>query len=546
MKLGVRLIVVLAGGLATARAWAGPVTYTVIATSGQSAPGLSGITFEAVADPRVDDLGRVVFWSRLAGTGVTTFNDGSLWTTRTGPLSLLLREDSAIPGGSDLFVGLGTPAWSGNGKLGLTASIGSGAFSFPTTLAQFVESGPSLSLVVRETVPLPIVGLLSLNDFGAVVYRAGDGSSLFSTRSGAPLSIVKTGDPAPGASSAQATFLLLGQPAHNALGGAAYWATVTYPGQTVPESGIWSDASGLQRIARTGQQAPGLNAGVVFAELDSTPRIDAAGSVAFWARLSGPGVTASNDGSVWRTAGGVAQIIAREGESAPGLSGLTIAGLARHVQASDSGVTLFWGSVNGSGVDGTNNSVIWSNDPLRGLGVVAREGTQVPELPAGVVFGALGRPGITPFGRTVFTTGLRSAAGLAQTSTFALIATDGRGRQFPIARTGDAFAVGAGDTRTISQIVFDQGDPQTGYAQYNSTGTLVFKLGFTGGSSALVAARIALCLSDFNSDGFSNGLDFDLFSDAFVSGDVSADLNGDSFINGIDFDLFAAQFEAGC
>jgi len=546
MILSPRSLAVLAGTmLPAAAAIAGPVTYSVIAVTGQPAPGLPGLIFDALADPRIDDLGRVAFWARLGGGSVTTSNDGSLWSNRSGPLALLLREDSGVPNTPDRYVGLGTPAWNGTGQFALTASIGSGSFSYPTNLGQFAETGGVFSLLTRETTQVPVLGLLSLNDAGAAIFRAGDGSALFSTRSGPAAPIVSAGAPAPGASDAGATFAVLGQPAHNVFGAATFWASVTYPGQTVPESGIWSDSGGLHLVARTGQQAPGQNAGVVFADLDTTPRLDIAGIIAFWARLAGPGVDASNDGSVWRTNNGVPQIVAREGTPAPSISGATVAALARHVQLADSGFMLFWGSAAGPGIDALNNSAIWSTDPVHGLALVAREGDQVPELPAGVSFGVLGHPGITPTGRTAFTTSLRGA-GLPQTGSFALIATDGRGRLFPIARTGDPFTLGPGDTRTIAQIVFDQGDPQTGYSQFSARGVLAFKLTFTDNSSALVSATIALCLADFNSDGFANGDDFDLFADAFAAGDPAADLNDDTFVNGDDYDIFAAAFEAGC
>ncbi len=527
-------------------ATAGPVTYTVIARSGQAAPNLPTLTFEAVADPRIDDVGTYVFWARLAGAGVTTSNDGSLWTNRSGTLALLLREDAPAVGTPDRYVGLGTPAWSGAGQFALTASLGTGTSASPTNLAQMIESGGVLSLVARETTQVPVLGLLSLNDAGTVIFRAGDGSALYSTRSGLSTSIVTSATPAPGASNPAATFAVLGQPTHNIFGAAAFWATVTYPGQTVPESGIWSDSGGLHLVARTGQQAPGQNADVVFADLDTTPRLDIDGNLAFWARLSGPGVDAANDGSVWRTINGVPQIVAREGTPAPIISGTTIAELARHVQLADSGFMLFRGSINGPGVTAANNSAIWSTDPVKGLALIAREGDQVPGLPAGVQYAVLGRPGLTATGRVAFTTSLRSAAGLPQTSTFALIASDGRAALFPIARAGDPFTLAPGDTRTIAHIAFDHGDPQTGYSQFSTTGTLVFKLAFTDNSSALVAATIALCLADFNSDGFANGADFDDFASAFAAGDPTADLNGDTFVNGLDFDIFAAAFEAGC
>ncbi len=147
-------------------ALAAPPTYTVIALSGQPAPNLPGITLDALADPRVDDLGRIVFWARLAGGGVTTSNDTSIWTNRPGPLVLFQREGDAVPNSTDFFVGFGTPAWTNVGQLGFTGSVGSGAFSFPTTLAEVIEFGGLVAPVAKESAQVPTLGLLQLNDSG--------------------------------------------------------------------------------------------------------------------------------------------------------------------------------------------------------------------------------------------------------------------------------------------------------------------------------------------------------------------------------------------
>lgn len=54
------------------------------------------------------------------------------------------------------------------------------------------------------------------------------------------------------------------------------------------------------------------------------------------------------------------------------------------------------------------------------------------------------------------------------------------------------------------------------------------------------------CPADFDGDGFVSGVDFDLYVNAFESGDAAADFDGDGFVSGIDFDLFVAAFEKGC
>lgn len=67
------------------------------------------------------------------------------------------------------------------------------------------------------------------------------------------------------------------------------------------------------------------------------------------------------------------------------------------------------------------------------------------------------------------------------------------------------------------------------------------------GIATSIAADVRLiCPSDFNDDGFVNGVDADGFYDAFLAGDPAADFNGDGFVNGEDFDGFTAAFVAGC
>src|SRR6185369_15828264 len=83
-------LALLAGSAATA-----DVTFTPIALTGQPAPGLPGVTFARLAQPRISDAGVLAFWARLEGQGVTDANDGSIWTDRSGAIALAYREDGA-------------------------------------------------------------------------------------------------------------------------------------------------------------------------------------------------------------------------------------------------------------------------------------------------------------------------------------------------------------------------------------------------------------------------------------------------------------------
>jgi hypothetical protein len=67
------------------------------------------------------------------------------------------------------------------------------------------------------------------------------------------------------------------------------------------DRGIWSgDPAGLELVARTGSQAPGAAAGVIFSGL-TEPALNDAGQLAFRASLTGPGVDETNGVGIWAT-----------------------------------------------------------------------------------------------------------------------------------------------------------------------------------------------------------------------------------------------------
>lgn len=59
-------------------------------------------------------------------------------------------------------------------------------------------------------------------------------------------------------------------------------------------------------------------------------------------------------------------------------------------------------------------------------------------------------------------------------------------------------------------------------------------------------ARAALCVSDFDGDGFVTGDDFDAYVAIFELGGDDADVDGNGFVTGDDFDAYVLAFEAGC
>lgn len=77
--------------------------------------------------------------------------------------------------------------------------------------------------------------------------------------------------------------------------------------------GVFSTTTGtLELIARTGQSAPGIGNNVVLADFTSSPNLNNAGDTAFNARLSGPGIFGStNDSGIFAESNGFLNLVAQ-------------------------------------------------------------------------------------------------------------------------------------------------------------------------------------------------------------------------------------------
>ncbi len=76
--------------------------------------------------------------------------------------------------------------------------------------------------------------------------------------------------------------------------------------------------------------------------------------------------------------------------------------------------------------------------------------------------------------------------------------------------------------------------------------TYVSSAGKPRGPIANFEIALQRCLSDFDTDGFVTGDDFDKFLIEFANGTPRADIDHDGFVTGDDFDRFVIAFEAGC
>jgi hypothetical protein len=240
------------------------------------------------------------------------------------------------PGMTGQYIEVSAPRLS---ELGLASWFGQAISNFTPTRGVWKEASVGNGvLVASQGQAAPGIAGAQFSDFtgqnidnaGQVAFAAqttapttAADSGIWAERSGMGLQpLILEGNLAPGAGpdvrfanldrlSLHASFGSAGDVALRAgLGGPAINAT--------NDSGIWlAQADGNVRlVAREGQPAPGVEAGVTFTGLNNSAisLVNAHGQVAFFGSLTGPGINASNDRGIWaETAGGELTLIARQG-----------------------------------------------------------------------------------------------------------------------------------------------------------------------------------------------------------------------------------------
>jgi hypothetical protein len=539
------------------------VSCRTLALTGDPAPGLEGLTFEFLADPvlRPGSPAELIFWGDLAGAGVTPEDDGSVWRLVDGAGSLVVREGDPAPYDSDVrFAAFAWPALNVQGLIQFTASLVTPGIGAETNLGIFRQAeGPRFLVVAREGEASPGFG----EDFIAlpVAPFAADGSTGFaaattnipgagvwSDHAGALSLVALRGDALPGMPDGAGAGYF-DNPAQNAAGDLAYRASIV---EVMPEGdqvlgfGVYvSPGAGTpQALALTGQQAPGLPAGVVFGSPAISPVVFDDGSVAFWSSLMGEGVDASNDAGIWTGMPGGLVLAAREGDAAPGTDAVFGALTATIVPAAG-GKGAFTAQLAGEGVTPETNASIWRLDGSE-ASLVAREGDPVPGLD-GAVFHAFSNLAPGDDGSVAFIAVLRGDS-IEPASNTGLFRADAAGSIVMVARTGDAYDVrGDGsDLRTITDIVLAHGSGLSGRSAV-APDTIAFKAYFGHASHALIAATFeAACPADCNGDGALNIFDFLCFQGKVTTGDPAADCNGDGSVNIFDFLCFQGLVTQGC
>jgi hypothetical protein len=287
---------------------------TVVAREGSPAPGLGGIVHgSSVIVPTegaLSDSGAVLFRMTVAGPGVSSENDRVLWYGNPASPTPLFREGSPTPAfGASATVGSisGAVSYARGSQLATAVPINDG----DTDSALYAGTSGSLAAIAFDGLTVPSLGV-DLGSFRSVKVN-GTGQVLFGA------------------------------------------TTSTGSGVFLYTSGVFSSAG------QEGQSAPGTTE--VFGPLSSSGvnqiAFTESGDAAFYGALAASAtISAANDGGIWVYDDGASRLAVREGDLAPGLSGVTY-GQIQHWAFNNQEDLLFVAELEGAVSDGVDDLALW-------------------------------------------------------------------------------------------------------------------------------------------------------------------------------------------
>ncbi len=206
--------------------------------------------------------------------------------------------------------------------------------------------------------------------------------------------VALTGEPAPGV---DAVFLQFRAPFLSETGLVGFAGFLMGPDVTTNNRGIWSAGSAsLQFIALEDNPVPGMDVGVVYRTIRQ-PVIDEAGRIAFFGSIEGPGVDLTNNsGAIWLQGTDSLVNVVRQGNPVSGVSPEVVFGSLIFPPAMNNvGKIAFSASMTGPELLDLEDSGIW----VKGAGpleAVVLEGEAAPGTSPGVVFGGGGQIAFAP------------------------------------------------------------------------------------------------------------------------------------------------------
>lgn len=507
-------LVVITFGFGPANSAAMQVRYGTVALSGQPAPGVpAGVNYAPFETsdplPAVNNVGQLVYNNSLAAPGGLAIFAGP-----SAAPQLVARTGNSAPGTPPgvVYSDVQSPTLGSAGQAAHFAYLMGGGVTIANDQAIFGGPLAAPQLVARtgDAAPGTAVGVAYfnlrppvLNQGGHIAYLTdllGDtvtgtnDQAIYAGPLAAPQLIARDGDPAPGLP-AGVNYSTLDRPVLNDAGHAAFATTLTGASVTsLNDSAIFAGAPAApQLVARTGNVAPGTPVGVnylAFAPFHA-PTLNNIDQVAYSAFLTGSGVTDANNAAIYAGALVAPQLVARTGDAAPGMpAGVSYSSLSNPPALNNNGHVVYGVSLAGAGVTNANNTAIYSG-PVDAVQPVVRGGDTAPGTPAGVNYLSVGPAAINDAGQLAYIASL-TGSGVTFSNDFALFAYHPTLDGVLIVREGSSFDVGGGDFRTIAHngIAFDYGGRHDKLTGLSNDGTLAFRLTFTNGTSGIFTAKI--------------------------------------------------------
>lgn len=557
----------------------------VVAKTGDTAPGGTGLRFSSIGAPVLNNSGRVAFFASVSGTGVTTASDTGFWATipavpgaMQGSLRMLIREGTAVAGGGQASVFsdasvveeddarwfsirstlIGTGITGANNRAFFGVDDGSqfelwarSGADAPTTGGKFNDlqrsTGPGGDTVFYST--LTGTGFVANNSHGIWVTDPSTANLVLVARSGVT---------APGTTT-PATFSALfngtSRPQVNA-GRAVAFAGTTMTATGVVGGGIWlwsSGASGLRSMFVSNSTVGGLTLAGPYSPYNQSSFYLADGDrVISWVLLAGAGVNSGNNLSLWVNDQAGSRMILRAGQSFPELgSGVTLsmASLGAFTRVNRRGDVALWAKFQGPGITTDNDDamVTYVNNQLR---VVARKGQVIPNS-GGATIGELAVPAqifMNNRGDLVFM--VRAIGGdLPTGGQWAFVRVNAAGELGLIAIANRAFQLADGTTTRIQSFGYES-SPLADDGRFVFSGTVTLPgLGTeavfqTTIDDVVVQPPPPQCPGDFNNSGEVSQQDIFDFLAAWFAGQGDFNRSGACTVQDL-FDFMTAYF-AGC
>lgn len=424
-----------------------------VALGGQQAPGaVPGVTWNSFDGHVGVAGGQTAFLSAVQGPGVSSSNDRGIWTTGPSGDFLLAREGSQA------------------GDLPAGVSYDRVDFGFYSVMN--AQGTTAFGATLTGT------GVSSSNNF---IVQTGNASGVVTT-------LAREGDAAPGTAM---VFSNIEAPVISDTGSLAFRANLDSSSTT----SIYRGAPGaIQPVVVEGDAAPGTG-GLIFNDGPFNNQsmayvsINANDAVTFPALLQDTG-TGDITRSVWRdTLGGGLEVVAKQGDIAPGTEVDTEFFAFFRSVLNDSDEVVFTANLTGPQVTGATGSGMWKGTP-GSAELLVRSGDQVPGQAPGVTFSNASdfRPLLNDAGQVVFQDGFNGGGQ-------GILAWDPVHGVIPLIATGDVIEVEPGDFRTVSGVGYQEtvtgvGSGDGRWYSLNDNGQLTAIVNFQDGSGGVFRITI--------------------------------------------------------